>query len=137
MKFGEKLQELRKEKGVSQEDVSKAIGMTLRNYASYEHGVRYPRNRDVYRKLSEYFGVDQNYLLTEDEDFIIEAADKYGSRGRRQAEDLVTDMIGLFAGGDVSDEDKDAIMRALMKAYIDCKEDNKKYTPKKYRSEKE
>lgn len=38
----------------------------------------------------------------------------------------------MFAGGELSEGDKDAVMLALQKAYWDCKEDNKKYTPKKY-----
>ena len=55
---------------------------------------------------------------------------QYGSRGRQQAEQLVAELSGMFAGGELSDADKDAVMIALQKAYFDCKEDNKKFTPK-------
>lgn len=135
MKFGEKLAALRKQKGVSQGEVAAAIGMSLRNYAAYELDGRYPRKREVYAALSAYFGVDQNYLLTEDEDFVLAASGQYGYRGKRQAEQLVAELSGMFAGGELSDADKDAVMIALQKAYFDSKEDNKKYTPKKYRQE--
>lgn len=47
----------------------------------------------------------------------------------------MAELSGMFAGGELSDADKDAVMIALQKAYFDCKEDNKKYTPKKYRKE--
>ena len=36
---------------------------------------------------------------------------------------------------ELSESDKDAVMIALQKAYFDCKQDNKKYTPKKYLQE--
>lgn len=59
-------------------------------------------------------------------------ASQYGSRGKRQAEELVNELSGMFAGGELSESDMDAVMIALQKAYFDCKKDNKKYTPKKY-----
>ncbi|MCD8189195.1 MAG: helix-turn-helix domain-containing protein [Clostridiales bacterium] len=135
MKFGEKIRKLRREKDLSQAEVAKAIGVSLRTYVGYEKGDRYPRHREVYATLAQYFDVDQNYLLTEDEEFVLEAAGQYGSRGKRQAEQLVTELSGLFAGGELSESDKDAVMIALQKAYFDCKKDNKKYTPKKYRKD--
>ena len=39
----------------------------------------------------------------------------------------------MFAGGELSDQDREAVMRSLEKAYWLAKEDNQKYTPKKYR----
>lgn len=137
MKFGDKLKQLRAEKGASQEEVAKACGVTRRTYIGYEQEGRYPRKREVYGILAEYFGVDPNYLLTEDETFVTAAAEQYGSRGKRQAEQLVAELSGMFAGGELSDSDKDAVMIALQKAYFDCKQDNKKYTPKKYRHDEE
>lgn len=135
MKFGEKLKELRQQKNVSQDTVAKAIGTSRRNYIAYEQEGRYPRKREVYTALADFFGCDPNYLLTEDEEFVTAAGEQYGTRGKRQAEDLVAELSGMFAGGELSESDKDAVMLALQKAYWDCKEDNKKYTPKKYRTE--
>ena len=137
MNFSEKLMKLRKEKGLTQDDVAKAVGTTRRTYISYESEGRYPRKREIYAKLADVLGCSADYLVTEDEEFITQAGEQYGSRGRRQAEELVAELSGMFAGGELSDADKDAVMLALQKAYWDCKEDNKKYTPKKYRSESE
>ena len=133
MKFGEKLRKLRMEKGMTQEAVAKAAGIGYRTYTGYEQNGRYPKKREVYGKLAAVFGCNVNYLLTEDEEFISTAAASYGSRGKRQAEELVAELSGLFAGGELSEEDMDAVMIAMQKAYFDCKQDNKKYTPKKYR----
>lgn len=42
-------------------------------------------------------------------------------------------MSALYAGGDLSDEDKDAVMKALQEIYWQSKARNvEKYTPKKY-----
>lgn len=135
MKFGEKLKQLRLEKNVSQEAAAKAVGVSRRTYVGYEQEGRYPRYRETYTSLAQFFGVDTNYLLTEDEDFVTKAAEQYGSRGKRQAEELVAELSGLFAGGELSESDMDGVMIALQKAYFDCKADNKKYTPKKYRTD--
>ena len=133
MKFGEKLKKLRTEKNLTQKSVSAAVGVSQRTYVSYEQDGRYPRKREVYGKLAEILGCETNYLMTEDEEFIFHAADRYGSRGKKQAEELVNELSGMFAGGELSESDMDAVMIALQKAYFDCKENNKKYTPKKYR----
>ncbi len=131
MKFGEKLKFLRQKKGVSQSDVATAIGVTTRTYLSYETEGRYPRRQSTYLALSDYFQVDANYLLTDDERFVSEAGSKYGPRGKRQAEQLVQELSGMFAGGELSEADMDAVMIALQKAYFDCKADNQKYSAKK------
>lgn len=137
MKFGQKLKDLRRKKGVSQEEAAKAAGVSARTYCGYENDGRYPRKREVYSTLADFFGVDVNYLLTEDEAFVTRAAAQYGGRGKRQAEELVAELSGMFAGGELSDNDMDAVMIALQKAYFDCKRDNKKYTPRKYLPESE
>ena len=135
MKFGEKLKQLRTDKGLTQEELSSAVGISRRTYVSYEQEGRYPRKRELYGKLADVLGCDPNYLVTEDEEFVTKAAEEYGSRGKRQAEKLVAELSSMFAGGELSDADKDAVMIALQKAYFDCKQDNKKYTPKKYLSD--
>lgn len=135
MKFADKLIKLRQDKSVSQEVVAKAAGVSRRNYAAYEQEGRYPRNREIYTALAQYFNVDTNYLLTEDENFVVTASEQFGGRGKRQAKELVAELSGMFAGGELSEADKDAVMIALQKAYFDCKLDNQKYTLKKHRKE--
>ena len=112
MKFADKIRQLRQEQHLTQAQVAEAAGITRRNYISYEKDGRYPRNRQIYYRLADLFGCDVNYLLTEDELFIDRASEEYGSRGRRQAEILVKQLSGLFAGGELSDHDRDAVMIA-------------------------
>ena len=135
MKFCEKIREARKNAGLKQDEFAKAIGVSLRTVSNYESGERYPKKRETYYKIAEVLKVDVNYLLTDDEEFLLEAEAKYGSKGARQAKALAAEVSGLFAGGDLADEDLDEMMRGIQEAYWIAKEKNKKYTPKKYRKD--
>ena len=118
MRFCEKLKEARTKAGLKQEELAKALGVSLRTITNYESGECYPRKRDIYRKLAELFHTEENYFLNEDEEFLLSAAEKYGAKGAKQAQALVDEVSGLFAGGNIADEEK-----------------NKKFTPKKYRKD--
>jgi transcriptional regulator with XRE-family HTH domain len=84
MKFGEKVKEQRKKAGLLQDDLAKAIGVTKRTLRNYEVGTSYPQDRSIYIKLADFFKVDINYFLTEDEEFITAAAESYGVKGQAQ-----------------------------------------------------
>lgn len=128
MKFGEKVRKLRTENGMTQRELAERAGVSLRTVISYEKGDSYPKDRQVYSRLAEIFTVDVNYLLAENEWFVTQASEIYGYRGQQQARRLIEDAAGLFAGGELDEEDKDAIMQALMTAYWDAKKENKKYS---------
>ena len=83
--------------------------------------------------LAGILGINADYLHNENDDFISEAQKQYGPRGKRQAMELVDELGGLFAGGELSEEDRDGVMQAMMDIYWETKQENKKYTPKKYR----
>lgn len=134
MKFGEKLRQLRSEKNWSQKELGRRIGKTERTIHRYETGDCYPREREIYRKLAELFGVDVNYLLTENEEFMVEVGAQYGRRGQVQAESILDQTKELFAGGSLSDEDKVAFLTEMQMIFLDSKKvAREKYTPKKYR----
>ncbi len=137
MKFGEKIKELRQNKKMTQADLAKAIGLSARAVQNYEIASAYPKKREIYAKLAEALDCDVNYLLTEEEEFIAEAQEQYGYKGAKDAKELVSQVSGLFAGGEVTEETKDEVMQAIQQAYWAAKKENKKYTPKKYRKETE
>lgn len=60
--MNERLKLLRKEKGVSQKDVAKEIGVTLSAYSNYEQGIREPSNQ-ILINLCKYYNVSADYLL--------------------------------------------------------------------------
>ena len=132
MKFSEKVRKLRKEKKLSQADLAKLIHVSSRSVAAYEAGTSYPRYKETYEALADALGVDVNYLRTEDEQFMEEVGQEYGSRGQRQAEAILGEARELFAGGELSEEDKMAFLTEMQQLFLDSKKRAKKFTPKKY-----
>ena len=70
--------------------------------------------------------------MTEGEAFITEAAEQYGSRGAKQAQQILEQAAAMFAGGELTDDDKTAFMDEIQMLYLDSKKRAKKFTPKKY-----
>lgn len=132
MTFGEKVKELRTQKGLTQTELGKKVGVSLRTVRGWETEGRYPRHRELYKKLAEVLGCDTSYLMTEEESFITEASEQYGSRGARQAQAILEQTAALFAGGDLSDTDQIAFLNEIQGLYLDSKKRAKKFTPKKY-----
>ena len=135
MTFGEKVKTLRTTKKMSQAQLAQELGVALRTVSGWENQNRYPKKRELYQNLADILGCDISYLMSEEESFITEASEQYGSRGAKQAQQLTEEVTGLFAGGEMAQEDMDVMMKAIQDAYWIAKEKNKKYTPKKYRSE--
>lgn len=57
MNFSDKLKELRKEKGISQEELARAVYKSRSTVAKWETGIRLP-DEETLELLKEYFGVD-------------------------------------------------------------------------------
>ncbi len=135
MTFGEKVKNERNRLGLNQDELAKKIGVTRRVISSYENDSSRPRGTERYKKLAEALGVNINYLLSEDEAFIADVEDNYGHRGAKQAKELLAEVTGLFAGGEMADEDMREMVDAIQEAYLIAKKNNKKYTAKKYRKD--
>ena len=113
MTFGEKVKQERNRLNLTQDELAGRMGVTRRVITSYETDKSRPSG-------------------TEDDAFLAEVSGKYGSRGAKQAQALVSEVSGLFAGGEMAEEDMDEMMEAIQKAYWIAKKNNKKFTPKKY-----
>lgn len=61
-KLAEKLKELRIEKGLSQREVSSALGMTRNAFTNYENGYREPSLENL-KKICQFFDVSADFLL--------------------------------------------------------------------------
>jgi len=124
MKFRDKLRLQRDRRGISQEKLAEVAGVTRGSIANYEMGVSYPKNRDVYRKLADFFDVDINYFLTEDEDeiFLAVAMERFGKEGLNRADVLLRETAALFSGGGLSDKDKIAFQREMQAIFLDSME---------------
>lgn len=130
MAFKERLKEKRKEAGLSQAELAARVGVTSRTIQNYELGTRKPQNVEVVQKLADVLNTTTDYLLGNADRQILAAYVRGGSKAARDVEELVSEISGLFAGGELDEEEKDAVMAALTRAYWDAKEDNKKYASK-------
>ncbi len=128
MPFGEKLRKLRRDSGLSQSALADALGVTRRSIIYYENGSRYPKTRDIIVKASTLFKVSVDYLVDNDDEFIMNAQFRYGTDGKNDAEEIVTQLGALFAGGTLNDDDKDKVFKAISDIYWESKEINRKYT---------
>jgi transcriptional regulator with XRE-family HTH domain len=126
MAFSNKLKELRQRENMTQAEFASALGVTSRAIIYYETGQRIPRDMNFYKNVSQRFKVPLESLLNEREEFVAEAYAKGGIAEKRKAEALVAEAGALFAGGALSDEDKDAVFYALQEAYWFAKTENKK-----------
>ena len=131
--FGEKIRERRNELGLSQTALAEMCGLSGRSVYGYEAGEKIPRRSTVIR-LARALGVSDRYLsddsIEEIEEsptgkYIAEAGRRYGEQGARDIKALLEDNIALFAGGELSQSEKDTFFEAVMRAYITCKDESK------------
>lgn len=106
MLFKEKLRRARTEAHLTQEALAGRLHLSKRTIEGYESGDFYPKNRRVYDDLADIFGVDRNWFLSEETESAAETA-----------AGVVKTVQSLYAGGALSEADKDALARALMDAY--------------------
>lgn len=121
MKFSEKVRQARREKGWTQQELAEALRLSVRTVGSYESGNSYPKSRLIYDRLATLFNRDRNYFLVEEDQ-----EDPYRAKAaepEEEAERLIHQANSLFAGGRLSEEDKDAVMRALQEAYWDARKE--------------
>ena len=132
MKFGDRLKQYREDKGLTQAELGNKSGISSRMIQRYEAGRSRPR-WDAAEKIAQTLEVPVADLLGQSGMLVAEAADKGGAKSAREMSKLVEEVVGMFAGGTLPKEDRDAYMAAISKAYFESNEENKKYTPKKYR----
>ena len=140
---GEKIRERRTHLGLTQTELANKIGVTLRTITKYEKQGVMPRGRNL-RELAKVLGVSEVYLANEeieDETYGLEEAPyidsvraAYGAKGANDMQNLLLQTQAMFAGGDISQADKDKFFQAVMEAYVATKEDaRERFTNKRYK----
>ena len=60
--FGERMKELRTERGLKQREMAEICGLKVRSYQQYEYDENYPTVPGLV-SLADYFGVSLDYLM--------------------------------------------------------------------------
>lgn len=79
MILGVRIKELRKQKGLTQQQLGDLIGVTKVSVCCYENGTRIP-NLDTLLDMADIFGVDVSYLVGRDNFIIAEGNHYYMSK---------------------------------------------------------
>ena len=143
MTFGKKLRETRIALNLSQAELAQLTGLSERSLYTYEQLGILPRSRNI-QKIAGALNVSPEYLLDEEADGPAEAFDsermiedvkkEFGTRGAREARDVLERAGALLAGGELDDDAKDAFFQSLMEVYLDSKKNaREKYAPKRRR----
>lgn len=132
MTFGEKVRAAREARNMTQEQLANAIGMSKRMVSYWENHNKRPKSRDTYSVVAEALGMDAEVLLDDNAEFVLQASESYGYRGAQRALQLVQQITGLYASGELEEEDMDAMMKAIQDAYWIAKQKNKRLTNKRY-----
>ena len=132
MEFSEKIKNARTAKGLSQRELAEASGITLRTIQNYETGGKLPRKRSTYAALAAALDISEEVLLDDNAAFVLRASEQYGDSGARQAYEMASDIAAMWAGGEMDEEDMDAIMQSMQEAYWEAKKNNRKYVNKRY-----
>ena len=136
MVFKDRLKEKRVEAGLTQAELATKAGTSSRTIQNYELGKSKPSNMEVTQRIADVLGTTTEYLLGSNGMYVVEAYEKGGAKAARDLDSLVSEVTGMFSGGNLSDEALEGAMKALNDAYWIAKEKNKKYIPKKYRGDK-
>lgn len=134
MTFNDKVKRAREATGMTQHELAEAVGVSQRTIASYESGGARAR-RSTTEKLARALKVSVRYLSDdactnplediEKDDYIEQARQLYGYTGARDMDALLRDNAALFAGGELSQEQKDAFFQAVVTAYVKAREEAK------------
>ena len=132
--FAEKAKEARISLGWSQTRLAQEVGVSSRSVQAYERGEKTPRPA-MLAKLAKALKVSVRFLSDDECDdpmadiekdtYIEEARKRYGAKGVRDVDQLLAENTALFAGGELSQDQKDAFFQAVMTAYVTCKEEAK------------
>ena len=146
MTFGEKLRSARIAQNLSQIELGERVGISERSIYNYEQTETYPKPV-VMKKLAEALNVSIFYLSDEEETdknknineelFFANVKNQYGSKGVREATEVLSRASALFAGGALDDTAKEIFFQSLMEVYLESKsEASEKFTSRKRISRK-
>jgi transcriptional regulator with XRE-family HTH domain len=104
--IGKKLQQLRKGRKLTQQQLAEKMGVTRATVSNYEVGRRTPHLSELER-LAEFFGVGLDY---------------FGVASTDEVFDLLSRAKAVFESANVSKEKKDDLYLSLMQLYLSMKQ---------------
>jgi len=138
MALGERLKKARNNKGLTQIEAAKKLGVTNGALSGYERNYRDP-DTNMLKQMAELYEVSLDYLvgnkIVSNNDSLLSKKDELdiSKRMAELREDLSSATGLLFDGEPMSDEAKESLLEAMEFGVRLAKKNNKKYIPNKYR----
>ena len=125
MNTGQRLKALREAKGLSQEEVAKALGIGRVTYLKYESGESRPVRK--LKELSAFFNVSTDYILGNDT-----PSSSINIHSKKDTQDLAKflEKTEVMFDGDtyhLDEEGKQKLRNALEFVFWDAKQKNKRH----------
>ena len=114
MDFVERLIQYREAHNLTQEALAERLGISRRMLYKYESGISVPRASTL-KRICDELHISSDAMLGEENQQL---------DPKQEIEKVVHDVSALFAGGVLPEEDKDALMHAILDAYAKSKEMN-------------
>ena len=92
MEFNEKLQNLRKQKGLTQEELAEALYVSRTTISKWESGRGYP-SIDSLKEIAKFFSVTIDELLSSDE--VLSIAEEDNKQKEKQLKSLVFGLLDI------------------------------------------
>ncbi len=134
--FAEKLKDGRSELGITQDELGKMVGLSRRTIQAYEQGQQVHPRQGTALKLAKALKVSVRFLVDdecenplediEQDGYIEQARERYGSSAGDEIRDILDGVPALFAGGELSMDEKTYYFDAIMAAYVKSKEEARK-----------
>lgn len=131
LSLGEKIRTSRRSADMSQTELANLAGVSVRSVIGYEKDEKHPRQGTLFL-IAKALKVSIKYLSDsscndpkediEKDQYIVDADEKFGSSGVRDINSMLEENLALFAGGELSQAEKDIYFEAIMTAYVTCKE---------------
>ena len=94
MEFNEKLQELRKKKGITQEELAESLYVSRTAVSKWESGRGYP-NIDSLKAIARFYSVTVDELISSERILVI--AEEEGKEKERRIQDLIFGLVDICA----------------------------------------
>ena len=102
---------------LSQVELAEKAGVTARTIQNYELGSSKPSNMVTIQKIADALNTTTEYLLGSSSTYVVEAHEKGGAKAAKDIEELVSEVTGMFAGGELSEDAIEGAYKALTDAY--------------------
>lgn len=126
MKMNEKIELLLNRRHIKKVDFADSVGITYRAFANYMSESRTPRPQ-ILARIAQALDTTPEFLTDETKELQLTAEERFLKRINGSGKDItdaerfLSTSRGLFAGNDLSDEDKEHLLACLTEIYNDSR----------------